>query len=610
MGGLTDTQRKWLSHLAEHIGAGIAKAAADSDLQSRGLVAAAPLNTASPHASATPSTKARFGPRSATLELRWAEDADQFYSRVLSALEHDAAFKGISADQFNAVSSNEPQSLIRLVADFHDKYAMHHSDRREGQKLTVAISAEYSPNPEMWGSSLSGKKIALVEHAAAAKPTASNPPSTAAPGSGAISMLAHMAAEADHGGWAGISFMVKSDGRTPVVSSMEKVGPQAARPQGVGELSQDDAARELAAFMANAAESKGKWEGNFGRDPKSGAMHFLKWSKGPDEPRATGPAAPHHQRTKAEEFEQEVGGRYPPRINKALHDIAAEKLKEANPFSLKSLPYTIAGVVVPMGAMKFMMMDANELGAIVRIEWQLDETVIEEAAEARQAEGPSGASVPSRDLKPGDVIDTPDHGQQRVVEVTSKKIVTEPYAPDESPSPGAGAKPKETPPPPPPPPPAPPPRSAPKTPANNDIKPIEGHTAKDVLSDYPAKKHVFEGNEDGGYHSTARPTTNTQLEIIENPRRGVYKIKVEIRKPDGSLIKTKDSTMFPDNLSEKQVLDEVYEVMLEHKTTPLPEPNAKGIIVIEGKSPAGYSIKIYLGANGDSQVLLTFYPKR
>ena len=45
-------------------------------------------------------------------------------------------------------------------------------------------------------------------------------------------MLARLAAEADRKGWAGVNFTVKNDGQTTTVVSMEKVGPETARPKG------------------------------------------------------------------------------------------------------------------------------------------------------------------------------------------------------------------------------------------------------------------------------------------------------------------------------------------------------------------------------------------
>jgi hypothetical protein len=99
-----------------------------------------------------------------------------------------------------------------------------------------------------------------------------------------------------------------------------------------------------------------------------------------------------------------------------------EALKQSNPFSLKNLPYTIAGVVVPMGAMKLLTMDSGELSSLVRLEWQIDETMIEKG----EAGAAPAETASMRDIQVGDIIETPQ-GTQRVVEVKPGKLVTEPH---------------------------------------------------------------------------------------------------------------------------------------------------------------------------------------
>jgi len=68
--------------------------------------------------------------------------------------------------------------------------------------------------------------------------------------------------------------------------------------------------------------------------------------------------------------------------------------------------------------------------------------------------------------------------------------------------------------------------------------------------------------------------------------------------------------MFPDDMTEIQIMEEVYAVMLKHKAAPLPPPNAKGLIVITGKSTKGFDINVWVAPQGDAQVLVTFFPKR
>jgi len=107
-----------------------------------------------------------------------------------------------------------------------------------------------------------------------------------------------------------------------------------------------------------------------------------------------------------------------------------------------------------------------------------------------------------------------------------------------------------------------------------------------------AVDHVFQGDEFGGYHSTARgadPNVKV-LKVREKPdTNGVYKVKLEIRDPKTGKVVIKNSTMFPDNWSEQKVLDETYAVM---RANPPGAPNSKGISVAEGTSPSGVVIRI------------------
>lgn len=588
---MTPAQRQWLAVLGVTFDASPAAPEPASGAQALAAIG-------SVSASSKQEAAAASGERSAVIEVRWVEDGGAFYTRVLAAIRASSAFRGIPPDQFNASSSAEPRTLMQLVAAFHQSYAMAHSDRKAGEKLKIRFGANYTSRPREWSSSLTGKTMSLVgdPNATKAGNAAKAAPAAARP-TGAGAMLARFAADADRKGWAGVNFSVRNNGEATVVASMERVGSEGKRPPGAPELTEAAAAKELENFMANVADYKGTWDGHFSRDAKTGAMLFMKWTRTPDGPKAPPPPAPPgRQLSQEEQFELENDMVYPQRINRKLHDVGAKALEEANPFSLQNLPYTIAGVVVPIGAMKLLMMDASEMSLVIRIEWQLDRNIIQEANAARTAGATPKAPLPTRDLAPGDVIVVPKYGQQRVVSVTPERIVTEPIKPP------------------------------PRAPRNPDIKPIEGHTAEDVLRNNPARKHVFEGDETGGMHSKAReaemPNRSVQvkqLELLEKPRKGVYKIRseftkdgkvVEFQAKDGTISRTKDSTMFPDDMTEAQIMEEVYSVMLQHKSAPLPPPNAKGLVEISGTSSKGFAIKVWIAPKGDAQVLVTFFPKR
>jgi hypothetical protein len=215
------------------------------------------------------------------------------------------------------------------------------------------------------------------------------------------------------------------------------------------------------------------------------------------------PSTPQRQLTASEQFEMETGVIDPRRINQQLHDIAAQALKESNPFSLKNLPYTIAGVVIPMGAMKLVMMDSGELSGLIRLEWQIDETLIEQ--------GEAGATAKSatvREIQVGDIIETPQ-GTQRVVEVRpGKRLVTEPHTET------VAAEAKTTPA---------PPQTAEK-PATPASQPTATQPSKPLLSAEELNKPVPQDRGAVGPKRMLTPTerknANSILKVLERVRNG------------------------------------------------------------------------------------------
>jgi Bacterial EndoU nuclease len=162
---------------------------------------------------------------------------------------------------------------------------------------------------------------------------------------------------------------------------------------------------------------------------------------------------------------------------------------------------------------------------------------------------------------------------------------------------------------------------------DSPITPIPGHTAEDVFADFPARKHVFEGGPEGGFHSKARGSRAKAKEVknitkpaapgVEKTYRVSFEIhdeaggKIAFTDAKGNVSTTKESTMFPDHLAEQEALDEVYAVMIKKHGTPdkpLPAPNDRGAVIIEGVSPRGYHIKIVVGVKGEA--LVSFYPKK
>ena len=51
---------------------------------------------------------ARQGPREATVVIRWTEDQDKFYDRLLATLAGSPGFRGIDPKEFEYYSDTEP----------------------------------------------------------------------------------------------------------------------------------------------------------------------------------------------------------------------------------------------------------------------------------------------------------------------------------------------------------------------------------------------------------------------------------------------------------------------------------------------------------------------
>jgi len=383
----------------------------------------------------------------AVVQVTWSDDSWDFEDRVVSAVAHSHGFRAVPR-------SSLPFALNHAAATLHG--SLEHRSPKPGQRIRVRVSANYDPDniPEFTDVHLTipESEPARTEPAtqpAGPEPTRSPTPSpVGAPGSRHPSLRDQRdslqrlfsldAAQADRNGWSGMTFTVANNGRALSPIALEMLEPRQGRPAGMAPLSVQAAARALDSFLDVVMEAPGRWTARFVRDA-SGAMHFQSWERLPEVPQPPQPApstATSAPRSQAEEFEAETGMVYPPRINKALQAIAIQGLHEADPFSLKNLPYTIAGVVIPIGAMK-LISEPAAVGNIVRLEWQLDEDIVEGSETGTlkppgSPEQPAGGPSALRDLKTGDVIPTPA-GRQRVVEIKGPRtFVTEPVPESEA----------------------------------------------------------------------------------------------------------------------------------------------------------------------------------
>jgi hypothetical protein len=130
------------------------------------------------------------GRREATVEVRWSDDEDEFYERVVAALGRSGGFRGIDAGTYNAASATE-HTLYDLVSAFRARYhEVFHREPKTGEAVKLHLSAVYDPRED----SLTGKEISFVADPAAQKQVAKPPPAPEAPAACAIK---HKADETD-----------------------------------------------------------------------------------------------------------------------------------------------------------------------------------------------------------------------------------------------------------------------------------------------------------------------------------------------------------------------------------------------------------------------------
>lgn len=104
----------------------------------------------------------RSGLLSATIVVRWSENGDQFYDRVLAALGQSAAFRGIDAGTYNSASETE-QMLHDLVRAFQADYPRVFGRRpKPGEKVKLRLEGHYDAGE----ATLVGKRVSFVADAA------------------------------------------------------------------------------------------------------------------------------------------------------------------------------------------------------------------------------------------------------------------------------------------------------------------------------------------------------------------------------------------------------------------------------------------------------------
>ncbi|HEX8261936.1 MAG TPA: DUF4157 domain-containing protein [Allosphingosinicella sp.] len=99
---------------------------------------------------------------SATIDVKWSENEDQFYDRVLAALARSAEFAGLDSGTYNSASATE-HMLYDLVRAFRSQYHEAFGRRpKPGEAVKLHLEGFYDAGE----ATLVGKKVSFVSDAA------------------------------------------------------------------------------------------------------------------------------------------------------------------------------------------------------------------------------------------------------------------------------------------------------------------------------------------------------------------------------------------------------------------------------------------------------------
>ncbi len=296
------------------------------------------------------------GVREAVLEVRWKEDSDKFYFRVMDAILASSAFRGASPSDFTLFSNSE-RPLQQMTADLHDRYETTH---KEGQRIKLKFSASYDADREQF----IGKTLSVVEPAAETSSKKATPAETVRPTEkkeGPPKQEERPEPVDQAMGAITLSGATKycCGGNITIVTWYDRPTSGVPEPGEVlGAIWGDVLTRHSDGIPEDDSRAmlferwRGKWFTHW-------AWHW-PWRRRSSEP-------PPRKLSASEEFERETGMKDPRKINKILVNIAIRSLHEADPTSLKNLPFTIGSIVVPWAGMK-MIYSYDSLGELVTIE--------------------------------------------------------------------------------------------------------------------------------------------------------------------------------------------------------------------------------------------------
>jgi hypothetical protein len=178
--------------------------------------------------------RGQAGPREATVAVRWSEDGDRFYERVVAALGRSPGFREIDPNRFNYATNTE-LFLRTLVDEFQTQYSIiYHHHPKEGEWVKLHVFAYYNPQADF---PLINKKVSFVEPPPTSKapapsekkeeehlPNAGETPEQYLRRSAHLtaSLLSRDVVDADRAGWDAIRMVITHSGTEVAPALMEK----------------------------------------------------------------------------------------------------------------------------------------------------------------------------------------------------------------------------------------------------------------------------------------------------------------------------------------------------------------------------------------------------
>jgi hypothetical protein len=311
------------------------------------------------------------GRREATVQVRWIDDREDFFDRLVHALRRSGRFGGVPFEAFGAVAGTSGRAMAGFRPSVDDFYRAQRG-RTRGQRIDLRVSARYDPSPGWWTPPLTDVAIDVVEKgvvrpvAPVVAPEPTKPPAPPARRADETAeqrlerelvevsnMLGWMLVHAAERGANGARFTVEFDGRILTPTRGDLVGPQVQpdhdclRKPGTAGFSEARAAHVVRGDLDNLVRL---------RQPRVLEIYYcfaagLQMQKFTIEAPAP-PPPPSRPGVSPDELLAEEIAHYKAWYTFAQKTIV-EGLAEHDPTKPKNLVWTAATVLVPIGMAKF-----------------------------------------------------------------------------------------------------------------------------------------------------------------------------------------------------------------------------------------------------------------